>query len=186
VDVRVVSATSGDLEQAVESGAFRRDLHELLTGFSVVIPPLRERRGDIPLLAQRFAERFARRTGRSLEPLSTEAVQRLRAYSWPGNVRELENVMERAVMTSPGSRLELGVALPEAASAQPGAAAPGVPDQVLSAEEMLELERANLIRALEECDWKVSGEGGAAALLGLKPSTLNSRMKALRIKRPRK
>jgi transcriptional regulator with GAF, ATPase, and Fis domain len=186
VDVRVLSATSGDLEQAVESGRFRRDLHEVLTGFSVMLPPLRERRGDIPLLAQRFAERFARRTGRLLEPLSPEAVQRLRAYAWPGNVRELENVVERAVMTSPGSRLELDLALPEGGSAQPGAAALGAPDQVLGAKEMQELERANLIRALEKCVWKVSGEGGAAALLGLKPSTLNSRMKALKIKRPRK
>jgi transcriptional regulator with GAF, ATPase, and Fis domain len=186
VDVRVVSATSGDLEQAVDSGTFRRDLHELLTGFSIILPPLRERRGDIPLLAQRFAERFARRTGRSLEPLSPEAVQRLRAYAWPGNVRELENVMERAVMTSPGNRLELDLALPEIGSPQPGVAAPGVPDQVLGAKEMQELERANLIKALEQCEWKVSGEGGAAVLLGLKPSTLNSRMKALKIKRPRK
>jgi PAS domain S-box-containing protein len=186
VDVRVVSATSGDLEQAVEGGTFRQDLHELLTGFSVLLPSLRERRGDIPLLAQRFAERFARRTGRSLEPLSPEAVQRLRAYAWPGNVRELENVMERAVMTSPGSRLELDLALPGTVTAQPGAATPGAPDQILGAREMQELERANLIRALEECDWKVSGEGGAAAVLGLKPSTLNSRMKALKIKRPRK
>jgi PAS domain S-box-containing protein len=185
VDVRVVSATSGDLEQAVEGGTFRRDLHEVLTGYSVLLPSLRERRGDIPLLAQRFAERFARRTGRLLEPLSPEAVQRLRAYAWPGNVRELENVMERAVMTSAGSRLELDLALPETGSPQPGAAPPGAPGRVLGAKEMQELERANLIRALEQCDWKVSGEGGAAAVLGLKPSTLNSRMKALKIKRPR-
>ena len=187
VDVRVLSATSGDLKQAVESGTFRQDLHELLTGFAVMLPPLRERRGDIPLLAQRFAERFAGRTGRSLEPLSPEAVQRLRAYSWPGNVRELENVMERAVMTSPGSRLELDLALPESGPAQAaGQAAPGTLEQVLSAREMQELERANLIRAMEKCDWKVSGDGGAADLLGLKPSTLTSRMKALKIKRPRK
>jgi len=186
VDVRVLSSTSGDLIHAVEGGRFNNDLLDAIGGFTVTIPPLRERRGDIPLLAQRFAERFARRTGRTLEPLSAEDVQRLRAYSWPGNVRELENVMERAVMTSAGRRIELDQALPEPGSSQPGAAAPSVQERVLGAEEMQELERANMIRALEQCDWKVSGEGGAAERLGLKPSTLTSRMKALKIKRPRK
>ncbi len=187
VDVRVVSSTSGDLQQAVEGGNFREDLHQLLSEFTVTLPPLRERRGDIPLLAAAFAQRFARRTGRALEPLSPECVQRLRAYSWPGNVRELENVMERAVMISPGSRLELDRALPDTAPQPPGApAAPGSPEPVLSAREMQELERANIIRALGICGWKVSGDGGAADLLGLKPSTLTSRMKALKIKRPRK
>jgi transcriptional regulator with GAF, ATPase, and Fis domain len=186
VDVRVLASTSGDLLQAVEGGGFRGDLHEALSGFTVTIPPLRERRGDIPLLAQRFAERFAGRTGRTLDLLSPEDVQRLRAYSWPGNVRELENVMERAVMTSQGGRIELDWALSEAGSAQPGVAASSAPDRILSVQEMHELERLNLVRALEQCDWKVSGEGGAAELLGLKPSTLTSRMKALKVKRPRK
>jgi PAS domain S-box-containing protein len=187
VDVRVVCSTTGDLLQAVEGGKFREDLYELLNGFKVNLPPLRERRDDIPLLAAAFAQRFAGRAGRSLEELSQETVQRLRSYTWPGNVRELENVMERAVMTSPGSRLELDRALPDSAQAESGAgAAKDAAGTIRTAKEMMELERANLIRALEACDWKVSGDGGAAKLLGLKASTMTSRMKALKIKRPRK
>ena len=187
--LRVVASSGGDLQQAVEDGRFREDLFHRLAGATITLPPLRDRRDDIPILAAAFAQRLARRMGRTLEPLSSDAVQRLRAYAWPGNVRELQNVVERAVITSPGSRLHLDRALPEPAPARPAASAPAEPEgpqPVRTAKEMQELERVNLVRALDACDWKVAGEGGAAKLLGLSPSTLSSRMKALKVKRPRK
>jgi len=189
VSLRVVASSGGDLQQAVEDGTFREDLYHLLAGATITLPPLRDRRDDIPILATAFAERLARRLGRTLEPLSPDAVGRLRAYAWPGNVRELQNVIERAVITSPGSRLHLDRALPEPTPARPGASAPAQPtgpEPVRTAKEMQELERVNLTRALEACDWTVAGEAGAAKLLGLSPSTLSSRIKALKIKRPRK
>jgi PAS domain S-box-containing protein len=190
VNLRLVASSAADLEQEVEDGRFREDLYHRLAGATITLPPLRDRRDDIPILATAFAQRLARRMGRTLEPISPDHVRRLRAYAWPGNVRELQNVIERAVITSPGSRLDLDRALPEPGAARPQKSAPAAqpagPQPVRTAKEMLEIERANLIRGLDACDWTVAGDTGAAKLLGLKPSTLTSRMKALKIKRPRK
>jgi transcriptional regulator with GAF, ATPase, and Fis domain len=194
VNVRVITATNRKLADEVKAGRFREDLFYRLNVFPIEVPPLRERREDIPVLAASFARRFAQRMGRALDPLGPECERRLRAYSWPGNVRELENVVERAVITAEGGRLNLDRALPSDPELQQNTR-PSLPDSdtgsanakpvVRTIKEMEELERQNLVRALESCDWRVSGTSGAAQLLGMNPSTFNSRMKALGIQRPR-
>jgi transcriptional regulator with GAF, ATPase, and Fis domain len=193
VDVRVIAATNCDLEEAVRSGAFREDLFYRLNVFPIVVPPLRERGDDIGLLARTFLDSFARREGRRIQPLDGVDLHTLRAYPWPGNVRELQNVMERAVITSRDGRVDLARVLPDAAAAGPAVpgetpAPPGPsagPDPILTDDELRELERRNLVRALEACGWQVSGDAGAARLLGLPPSTLASRLRAAGIERPR-
>jgi PAS domain S-box-containing protein len=187
VDVRVLAATNRILADAVENKEFREDLYYRLNVFPIEVPPLRERGDDIVLLARNFMERFSRRFGRTLQPLTPECERRLKSYSWPGNVRELQNVIERAVITSRNGCLNLDRALPEpetSAQEESGAASGPEAGAILTVREMEELERANMLRALEECGWRVSGPQGAAALLGMKPSTLSSRMKALRLQRP--
>jgi PAS domain S-box-containing protein len=183
VNVRVVAATNRDLGDMVRDGKFREDLFYRLNVFPLRVPPLRERGADIALLAGAFVERFARRMGRRIEPLHPEAVTRLREYAWPGNVRELQNVIERAIILSPGSRLELHRAMPAGSVPTPPPAAEAESTRILSAAEMESLERANIERALAACAGKISGETGAAQRLGLAPSTLSSRMKALGIQR---
>ena len=199
VDVRVIAATNRFLGAAVRAGDFREDLYYRLNVFPIVVPPLRERGDDVVLLARTFLQRYARQIGRSVAPLSEADLDRLRGYGWPGNVRELQNVIERAVITAPGGRVDLARVLPgpssPAAPAETSAApsrerAPdGTPEEIevetiLTDEEMRELERSNLLRALESASWQVSGEQGAARLLGIPPSTLSSRMRSLGIERP--
>jgi len=187
VDVRVISATNRDLEVEVQAGRFRQDLFYRLSVFPILVPPLRERGNDVVLLARVFVERIGKRLGRPVEPLSEEDALRLRAYPWPGNVRELQNVIERAIITSREGRLDLDRALPgtgAAARVHPAPRAASGDDRIRSVEEFRELERENLLRALDRAGWTVSGKDGAAALLGMKPTTLASRMKALGIKRP--
>ena len=184
VDVRIVSATNRDLEAMLRAGTFREDLYYRLNVFPVIVPPLRERGDDIILLAAAFAERCARKVGRTLAPLSDESARRLRAYAWPGNVRELQNVIERAVVISRDGVLDLDRALPDSAPRAAPAELAAETGRVRTAREMAQHERANVLRALEAAAWRISGEGGAAALLGLKPTTLTSRMKTLGIRRP--
>lgn len=185
VNVRVVAATNRDLGEMAREGKFREDLFYRLNVFPLRVPPLRERGADVALLARAFVERFARRMGRRIEPLHPDDVRRLHGYLWPGNVRELQNVIERAIILSPGSRLELHRAMPETSviTAAPPLAESATEVPILSAQEMESLERANIERALAACGGKVSGESGAAARLGIAPSTLSSRMKALGIQR---
>jgi PAS domain S-box-containing protein len=178
VDVRVIAATHRDLAREVREGRFRQDLYYRLAVFPLHVPPLRERREDIPLLAATFVERIARRLRRRVEPPSNACLARLVAYEWPGNVRELQNVIERAVITAVDGRLDIARALPVEAALPPAAGG-----GILTADELVAVERANLLRALEHTGWRVAGADGAAALLGLKPSTLASRMKALGIAR---
>jgi len=187
VDVRVLAATNRDLAAAAKQGTFREDLYYRLNVFPIRLPPLRERGDDVIRLASIFAQRFAKRMGRTLVPLTTDDARRLQAYGWPGNVRELRNVIERAVITAQDGMLNLDRALPEAPSTQSAAVdkAASPPSAILSAKELERLERTNILRALEQTNWKVSGEKGAASLLGLNASTLSSRMKALQIKKPR-
>ena len=188
VNVRVIAATNRDLKQAISEGRFREDLFYRLNVFPLYLPALRERRDDIPLLASDFAGKFSRRVGKTLESLSPECTRRLMACSWPGNVRELQNVIERAVITAQDGRLNLDRALPV------GDVPPGndsaitvepAPSRILKLQELTELERENILRALDTSNWRVAGTKGAAALLGMNPSTLNSRIKALRIARLR-
>ncbi len=186
VNVRVLAATNRDLFQAVQDGRFREDLYYRLSVFPIEVPPLRERLDDIPLLAETFMQRCALRSGKRIEPLTEEDRLRLTSYDWPGNVRELQNVIERAVITAVGGRLNLDRAFPGASSSGMAATTPVVAPlaRVLTETEMQEVERENLLRALSLSGWRVSGEGGAAQRLGMNASTLSSRMKALGIKRP--
>ena len=188
VDVRLVAATNRDLHAMVDEGTFRRDLLYRLNVFPIEVPPLRERGDDIVVLAEAFLEDAGRRVGRPGLRLSDADRARLRRYPWPGNVRELQNVVERAVIVSEdGARPNLDRALPESPTGTEPVERPtrtAGEGRVLTDVEMRDLERSNLVRALEEAGWKVSGPQGAAERLGLKPNTLASRMKVLGIRRP--
>jgi PAS domain S-box-containing protein len=189
VDVRVITATNRDLLEAFRQGTFRMDLFYRLSVFPIAIPPLRDRGDDIALLAAGFLEKYGARLGKKIAPLSPQLLSRLRAYSWPGNVRELQNVIERGVITARHGELNLDYALPQipAGEAEPGRhAAPGGPSSatVLTVDQLQQVERDNLLLALQQTGYRVSGENGAARLLNMPASTLQSRMKALGIKRP--
>jgi PAS domain S-box-containing protein len=183
VDVRVIAATNRDLYKATGEGRFREDLYYRLAVFPVTLPPLRERGDDVIVLAEELAAQFARRMGRRIEPLTPGLAARLRAYAWPGNVRELQNVVERAVITARDGHLNLERALPASGPDLPPAAAADAGAPVLTAEDMARIERENIVRALERTEWRVAGDAGAARLLGVAPSTLSSRMKALGVRR---
>jgi formate hydrogenlyase transcriptional activator len=190
IDVRVIAATNRDLEQEVEAGRFRKDLFFRLNVVPLVVPPLREREGDIDLLALYFADRLGRELGKRIEGISEASLARLRAYDWPGNVRELANVIERAVVLSRERVLEIDPktlsGTPRAAAAAAALAPPGGPSSVPSPSEAETLEaaqRRHILATLEETGWRVEGASGAAARLGLNASTLRSRMKKLGIAR---
>jgi len=185
VDVRVVAATNRDLFRCVSEGKFREDLYYRLSAFPISLPPLRERGDDIIELANEFARQFARRMGRHIEPISPAMAARLKAYAWPGNVRELQNVIERAVITARDGQLNLDRALPASSVAESPLPldARGDTTEVLTVEDLERIERSNLQRALEKSGWQVAGEQGAARLLGMAPSTLTSRMKALGVRK---
>jgi PAS domain S-box-containing protein len=184
VDVRVVAATNRDLEAMVRSGTFREDLFYRLFVFPVRIPALRERGEDIVALAENFMNEYARRAGCVLKPLSLEQRTRLARYQWPGNVRELQNVIDRAVILSSGDELGLDRALPGGPEkSRRTESAPGAVQEVLTDGQVRDFERANTLRALRVCEGRVSGAGGAAQLLGVRPSTLASRLKSLGIRK---
>jgi len=176
VDVRVVAATHRNLEEMVKEGGFREDLFYRLNVFPVVLPPLRQRREDIPLLATYFAHRVCARLGRPACEFSEGATERLLAYPWPGNVRELENIVERAVILCGGGTIDYEHVQVEATA--PGSAPPAAEELIRPLQEM---EREHILAALRATGGKVSGRKGAAEMLGLKPSTLDSRMKRLGI-----
>ncbi|MFC1712945.1 sigma-54 interaction domain-containing protein [Candidatus Poribacteria bacterium] len=173
VDVRVIAATNRDLEKALAEKSFREDLYYRLNVFPIRIPPLRERKDDIPLLVEHFIRKYSIKMGKQIEEIPRRAMDSLQAYHWPGNVRELENVVERAVIISQGRRLELR----EWSSRQ------DVPSETSGLVTMEEVERAYIIKVLESTRWRVSGEKGAAEILGLNPQTLFSRMRRLGINR---
>ena len=180
VDVRVIAATHRNLAEAVRQGQFREDLFYRLNVFPIAIPPLRERDEDILLLAELFAERAADRFGRPRKRLNPEHALRLRSYHWPGNVRELQNIIEHAVITSRDDWLYPEVAL-DSPLKPDSAGAAGFDRPIMTADEMRDLQRDNILRALQACHGRIAGERGAAHLLKLKPSTLRSQMKALDI-----
>src|SRR5262245_22068602 len=178
VDVRLVAATHRDLARMVSQGAFRSDLFYRLHVFPIRLPPLRERREDVPVLVRHFAGTFARRVGKVIDTIPAGAMAALRAYDWPGNVRELEHLVERAVILSPGR--ELRVPLGDLAHpARPAAGPTPTPRGTLH-----EAERELIRRTLEECRWVIGGPNGAARRLGLKRTTLLARMKRLGLHRP--
>lgn len=191
VDVRVVSATNRTLSDDVSSGRFRRDLYYRLSTFPVEVPPLRERREDIALLAQMFVIEISEKLGRKPVRLTTHDLGRLQAYEWPGNVRELRNVLERALILGQDQEpLDLGSTLP--LTIRPGQQArtlefsqsEATDRGFLTAPEFVDFERRNLVAAMEAAHWRVSGPAGAAEILSMNPSTLASRLKALKIERP--
>ena len=183
VDVRIIAATNRNLQQEVDDGRFRQDLFYRLNVFPVAVAPLRQRQADIPALAGRFLEDICKRMNRRPLRLTKGAVETLCRYDWPGNVRELQNVIERGIITSRGHTLQ--VQLPGAGDRRGGASRPREPepDRIYTDTELRQLERANIIRALEAAGGKVTGAGGAAERLGIKPSTLASRMKSMNIRR---
>ena len=181
IDVRVIAATNRDLEKQVADGRFREDLYYRLSVFPLAVPPLRKRKEDIVPLAESFLARSLQTLGRPMQPLKPDAIARLNAYDWPGNVRELQNVIERAVIVADGRDLNLDRALPTAA-VEPAVAA--VNHRILTIAELEELEKNNIVSALKTCGWRIAGDNGAAKLLGMKTSTLNSRISALGLKRP--
>lgn len=174
VNVRVIAATNRHLEQAVKAGEFREDLYYRLNVFPINSPPLRERKEDIPVLVSHFLKKFAVKTGKAIETISKQAMQQLQAYHWPGNVRELENVIERGVILSHGPVLELAD-IPELRRS---------PCEAVSSSSatLEEVERSHILRVLENTKGVIEGPKGAATILGLRPSTLRSRLQKLGLK----
>ena len=184
VDVRVIAATNRDLEQLIVDGKFREDLFYRLSVFPVDVPPLREREDDVVQLAQHFLEQTCKDFGRDVLTLTTAQAANLRAYDWPGNVRELKNVIERAVILSTGKVLRLDLSMPVLGPAADSVEDLRASDDVMTDIEIQELVRRNTIKALQQANWKVSGKGGAAELLGLRPTTLADRIRKMKISKP--
>ena len=187
VDVRLVAATNQDLERAMAEGRFRRDLYYRLSVFPIQIPPLRERREDIPLITWAFVERRQKDLGRRIEQIPRDVMDALVAYDWPGNVRELENVLERALILSPGKALRLDDPLhAPGRAAGPVAEPPAVasPPGTGSDHSFDAMAREHVRAVLERCAWRINGPGGAAEVLAVHPNTLRSRMKRLGLARP--
>ena len=173
VNVRIIASTNRDLEQEMKNGNFRKDLFYRLSVFPIVIPPLRERPEDIPLLAWAFVEKARKRIGKEIETISKKTMEALQSYSWPGNVRELKNVIEHAMILSEDKSLR--VYLP-----MPGVLETG------ATQDLQNMERRHILAVLQKTGWRLSGDGGAAKALGLKRTTLHAKMKKLGIKRPNK
>jgi formate hydrogenlyase transcriptional activator len=169
VDARIIAATNRPLEQAVREGRFREDLFYRLDVFPIEVPPLRERREDIPLLSWTFVKEFSNSMGKPIDEISDESMAALTAYHWPGNIRELRNVIERAMILSRSRTLCIKLShtalRPLAVTAMAGS--------------LDEAERAIILQALERCNWRIRGPAGASALLDVKPTTLESRIKRL-------
>jgi len=174
VDVRVIAATHRNLGEAIKRGAFREDLYYRLNVFPLALPPLRERREDIPLLASHFARKYGTLLGKRIDRIPRRVMDDLQGYDWPGNVRELENIIERAVILTQGYGLQLDEGFELLRRTETTSAPP---------RSLSEAERQHIERILNETGGKIEGNGGAALRLGLKPSTLRSRMKKLGIKR---
>ncbi len=172
VDVRIVAATNRNLEHAIAEGRFREDLYYRLAVFPIRLPSLRARREDIPLLVWELIQRRQDEVGRRIEHVSEESMKALMGYSWPGNVRELGNIVERALILSEGPVLEFDGLIPFVRASSD------------RSERRDVVERAHLIRVLESCHWRINGPGNAAAILGMHPSTLRSRLKRLGVERP--
>ena len=186
VNVRVIAATNRDMKAEIKAGRFREDLYYRLSVFPIEVPPLRERRGDIVPLALHLLEKACRELNKEGLTLSKAQLLTLKQYQWPGNIRELENTIERAVISSVGSKLRLdsallsGTPVDDASDLKPTVGS----DKILTSEEFKELEKRNIIAAMEKAQWKTWGEGGAAKLLGMKPSTLAYQIKSLGIEKP--
>jgi transcriptional regulator with GAF, ATPase, and Fis domain len=178
VDVRIIAATNRDLRRDVREGRFRSDLYYRLAVFPIQVPPLRDRREDIPLLVWHFIQSRQRSLNRTIAKIPRTVMAALQAYDWPGNVRELQNVIERAMILSRGSVLRVDEALGPVAELRDEAG------RLAPIESLQDVERAHILRVLDGCRWTIEGRGQAAERLGLNPSTLRNRMRKLRITRP--
>ena len=172
VDVRIVATTNRNLEEEVRKGRFRQDLYYRLNVFPITVPPLRQRKEDIPLMVEAFIERYSRKTGKQITSIPKETMKALQDYPWPGNVRELESIIERAVILCPGPVLQLADKL-EISS----------PPRSSTVRTLDEAKRNQILKILSETRWRIDGKDGAAAILGLHPSTLRARMNKLGITR---
>jgi transcriptional regulator with GAF, ATPase, and Fis domain len=173
VDVRIISATNRDLEKDISKGLFRKDLWYRLNVFPVTLPPLRERVDDIPLLVQYYMDSFSKKQGKHITSIPARVIHVLQNYNWPGNVRELTNIIERAVISTSGSKLQLAEELKQ--------------HNEMETEEFKsfhDMERDYIIKVLEKTYWKVSGTNSAAEILGLDRSTLRNKIKKLDIRKP--
>jgi len=189
VDVRVIAATNRDLEQKIVDGEFREDLFYRLSVFPIQVPPLRRRKSDILQLAQHFLDATCMDFGRPAMKLTQSQASQIRDYDWPGNIRELKSVIERAVILSKGNTLRLDLSMSQTNSSvdsnpivEPGLEEKTILDEVA----MKRFQKKNIETALMQADWRVSGERGAASLLGLRPTTLIDRMKSFGIRKPQK
>ena len=182
-DVRIIAATNRNLKEEVSENRFREDLYYRLNVFPVEIASLRERQEDISVLAAHFVELSCKKLNRSRPRLTQANIMQLQKYDWPGNIRELQNVIERAVITAQSGRLKF--ALPQALKSENAEKNETVnQSHVMNEEEFRQLERENILKALRQTKWKIGGEGGAAEVLGIKPTTLASRIKKMNIDRP--
>jgi formate hydrogenlyase transcriptional activator len=193
VDVRIVAATNSDLSRLVAERTFRSDLFYRLNVFPIHIPALRERSEDVPHLVRYFVQKFSRRLNKAVAYIPAEAMDALSSYSWPGNIRELENLIERAVLLSPGKELRVPISelKPVASLAESGAdssssstsltSSPSAPSSISTLEDA---ERQHILRALRQTEWRIAGAKGAAVILGMKRTTLQARMRKLGIRRP--
>jgi len=175
VAVRVIAATNRDIHEEVRAGRFRSDLYFRLSVFPITVPPLRDRRVDIPRLAGHLVAQLAAKNGKRITGVPPALLEALQAYDWPGNVRELENVLERAVITATDGQLRL---------TEPLQRFEATPFERPASDALVDVERAHIFRILSVKAWRIEGPGGAAETLGLRPSTLRSRMRKLRITRP--
>ncbi len=175
VNVRIIASTNRKLEEEIRKGRFREDLFYRLNVFPITIPPLRQRKEDIPLLVDYFVAKFNKKTGKKIETVSKDTLDVLQAYDWPGNVRELESIVERAVITSQGTALQILDRFENSLTAGEQDARDG--------KSLVDIERDHIQQALEKCGWKIEGKKGAAAMLGLNPSTLRGRMRKDGIRR---
>lgn len=185
VDVRVIAATNRHLEQLIVDGKFREDLFYRISVFPVEVPPLRERGDDVIQLAQEFLDQTCKDFGRDAMILTRGQAEKLRRYDWPGNVRELKNIIERAVILSPGNVLRLDVSMPDV-TVRPDGTSVSVQagETILSEKEMRDFQKKNLVQALKQTNWRVSGADGTAVLLGVKPTTLADRIRTYGIRKP--
>jgi transcriptional regulator with GAF, ATPase, and Fis domain len=175
VNVRVIAATNRNLQQAIEKKEFREDLYYRLNVFPVICPPLRDRKDDIPLLVKHFCQKHEGKIGKKVSDIHPKVMDALVAYDWPGNIRELENIIERAMILSRDNSLEYGEWVPTQ-KIEPGKTS-------ASTTKLEDVEKEHIIEVLKKTNWKVSGEKGAAKILGLNPTTLEARMKKMGIKR---
>lgn len=188
VDVRIIAATNRSLKEEVAAKRFREDLYYRLNVFPIEVPPLRNRKEDIPMLALKFLELAAQRLNLPLPRLNRKNIMELQGYDWPGNIRELQNVIERAIITSRSGKLLLNLSKGEKSIQRKVSTVDPREFEnkgnVQKEEEMQLRYQENILNALDQCNWKITGSDGAAILLGLKPSTLNSKIKKIGLRRP--